>query len=51
VLGETGARTGRDVVARASFTEHWYLLPHKFPGAGEQIDLDKLAAQVAREAQ
>jgi hypothetical protein len=37
--------------ARASFTEHWYLLPHKFPGAGEQIDLDKLAAQVAREAQ
>jgi hypothetical protein len=35
---------------RASFTEHWYLLPHKFPGVGEQIDLEKLAAQVEREA-
>ena len=33
----------------ASFTEDWYLLPHKFPAAGEQIDLDKLAAQVERE--
>ncbi len=36
--------------ASASYTEHWYLLPHKFPGAGEQIDLEKLAAQVEREA-
>ena len=32
----------------ASFTEDWYLLPHKFPAAGEQIDLEKLAAQVER---
>lgn len=34
----------------ARYTEHWYLLPHKFPGRGEQLDLEKLAAQVAREA-
>ena len=34
--------------ASASFTEDWYLLPHKFPAAGEQIDLEKLAAQVER---
>ena len=33
----------------ASFREDWYLLPHKFPAVGEQIDLDKLAAQVDRE--
>ena len=33
-----------------SFTEDWYLLPHKFPAAGEQLDLEKLAAQVEREA-
>ena len=33
-----------------SFTEDWYLLPHKFPAAGEEIDLEKLAAQVEREA-
>lgn len=36
--------------ASASYTEHWYLLPHKFPGAGGQIDLTALAAQVEREA-
>ena len=34
--------------ASVSFTEDWYLLPHKFPAAGEQIDLEKLAAQVER---
>ncbi|MEY4200078.1 MAG: hypothetical protein RLZZ265_1818, partial [Verrucomicrobiota bacterium] len=34
--------------ASASFTEDWYLLPHKFPAAGEQMDLEKLAAQVER---
>jgi hypothetical protein len=33
----------------ASFTEDWYLLPHPFPAAGAEIDLDKLAAHVARE--
>jgi hypothetical protein len=32
-----------------SFTEDWYLLEHKFPAAGEEIDLEKLAAQVERE--
>jgi len=26
------------------------LLEHKFPAAGEEIDLEKLAAQVKREA-
>ncbi len=36
--------------ASASFTEHWYLLSHAFPAAGESIDLEKLAAQVARDA-
>lgn len=35
---------------RASYTEHWYLLPHTFPRAGESIDLDKLSTQVARDA-
>ena len=34
--------------ASVSFTEDWYLLPHKFPATGEQIDLEKLAAQVER---
>ncbi len=34
----------------ASYTEHWYLLPHAFPAAGQQLDLEKLAAQVKREA-
>lgn len=34
----------------ASFTEDWYLLPHKFPAAGQQLDLDQLAAQVERDA-
>ncbi len=33
--------------ASASYLEDWYLLPHHFPAAGEQIDLEKLAAQVA----
>jgi hypothetical protein len=33
-----------------SFTEDWYLLPHKFPASGEQLDLEKLASQVDREA-
>jgi hypothetical protein len=32
-----------------SFTKDWYLLEHKFPVAGEEIDLEKLAAQVQRE--
>jgi hypothetical protein len=36
--------------ASASYVEHWYLLPHRFPAAGEQIDLEKLAAQVERDA-
>ena len=36
--------------ASASYTEHWHLLPHAFPAAGESIDLEKLAAQVARDA-
>ncbi|MSU23676.1 MAG: hypothetical protein EXS32_07625 [Opitutus sp.] len=33
-----------------SYTEHWYLLPHPFPAAGQQLDLEKLAAQVDHEA-
>ena len=32
-----------------SFTEDWYLLEHKFPGAGEEIDLEKQAAQIQGE--
>lgn len=36
--------------ASASYVEHWYLLPHRFPAAGEQIDLEELAAQVERDA-
>jgi hypothetical protein len=34
----------------ASYQEDWYLLPHPFPAAAAQLDLDKLAAQVAKEA-
>jgi hypothetical protein len=34
----------------ASYTEHWYLLPHAFPAAGASLDLEKLAVQVEREA-
>jgi hypothetical protein len=45
-----GPRNDIQPGASASFTEHWYLLPHKFPAAGEQMDLEKLAAQVEREA-
>ena len=45
-----GPRNAIEPGASASFTEHWYLLPHKFPVAGGQLDLEKLAAQVAREA-
>jgi hypothetical protein len=44
-----GPRTDIAPGASASYTEHWYLLPHAFPAAGEQIDLEKLAGQVARE--
>ncbi|MDP3069140.1 MAG: hypothetical protein Q8N18_02575 [Opitutaceae bacterium] len=36
--------------ASASYTEHWHLIEHAFPAAGQSLDLDKLAAQVAREA-
>ncbi len=36
--------------ASASYTEHWYLLPHEFPAPGASLDLDKLAAQVASTA-
>jgi len=34
----------------ASFTEDWYLIEHALPAVGGEIDLDKLAAQVEREA-
>jgi len=34
----------------ASFTEDWWLLPHKFPAAGSSVDLQRLAQQVASEA-
>ena len=34
----------------ASFKEDWYLLAHPFPAADGQLDLEKLAAQVEREA-
>lgn len=34
----------------ASFTEDWYLLPHPFPAKDAEIDLEKLAEQVEREA-
>ncbi len=33
----------------ASFTETWWLLPHKFPKAGKDADLKQIAAQVAHE--
>lgn len=31
---------------KASFTEHWHLIPNKFPKKDEQLDLDALAAKV-----
>ena len=30
----------------ASFTETWWLLPHKFPADGQAVDLQKLQQQV-----
>jgi hypothetical protein len=36
--------------ATASFKEDWYLLEHPFPAAGEPMELEKLAAQVERDA-
>jgi len=33
--------------ASASYTEHWYLLSHAFPAAGESIDVEDLSAEVA----
>jgi hypothetical protein len=36
--------------ASASYTEHWYLLPHAFPAAGAALDLEQLAVQVDRDA-
>lgn len=45
-----GPRRSIQPGATASFKEDWYLLVHPFPAAGESIDLDKLAAQVEREA-
>jgi hypothetical protein len=45
-----GTRNNIPPGGSASFTEDWYLLPHPFPAAGAEIDLDNLAAQVAREA-
>jgi len=45
-----GPRTDLAPGASASYTEHWYLLPHRFPVAGQQLDLEKLAAQVDRDA-
>ena len=32
----------------ASFSEHWWLLPYKFPGNAEPVDLPKLAKLVDR---
>ncbi len=34
----------------ASFTESWWLLPHKFPDSGQQVDVKSLAKQVDRDA-
>ena len=44
-----GPRNHIEPGASASFTEDWYLLPHPFPKAGENLDLEKLAAQVQNE--
>ena len=45
-----GARATIAPGSSVSFTEDWYLLEHTFPAAGEEIGLEKLAAQVEREA-
>ncbi len=45
-----GPRTAIAPGASASYTEHWHLLPHEFPAPGASLDLEKLAAQVARAA-
>ncbi len=34
----------------AAYREDWYLIEHPFPAAGGSLDLEKLAAQVEREA-
>lgn len=34
---------------RASFTEHWFVLPNAFPGEGQDLNLAALAEKVERE--
>ncbi len=36
--------------ASASFTEEWWLLPHKYPSRAAELDLPKLKAQVEKDA-
>jgi len=45
-LEPIGPRERLEPGQTASFTEEWYLAPHKFPTTGEQIDLTRLRAEV-----
>lgn len=45
-----GPRNTIPLGGTSSFKEDWYLLVHPFPALGGQLDLEKLAAQVEREA-
>ena len=49
-LEPIGPRERLQPGAQASFTESWWLLPHAFPSAGQNVDLDEVADQVAGEA-
>jgi hypothetical protein len=50
-LEPLGPRNTIEPGGTASFKEDGYLIPHPFPDAEGQLDLDQLAAQVEREAQ
>ena len=49
VMYNQGAEHSIPPGGSVSFTEDWYLLEHRFPIAGEEIDLEKLTVQVERE--
>ena len=45
-LEPIGPREKLQPLAEATFTEEWWLLPHKFPAKGENVDLKQLAQKV-----
>jgi hypothetical protein len=48
-LEPIGPRERLEPGQAAAFTEEWYVQPHPFPKAGEQIDLKKLRTEVEKQ--